>query len=46
MKLRDSASQYLNHINIDEAERLGITIPESISADAKYIIRNGQELAL
>ena len=34
------------YINLDEAERLGITIPESISADAKYIIRNGQELAL
>ena len=34
------------YINLDEAERLGITIPESITADAKYIVRNGQELTL
>ena len=34
------------YINLDEADRLGITIPESITADAKYIVRNGQELTL
>ena len=34
------------YINIDEAERLGITIPESITADARYIVRNGEELTL
>ena len=34
------------YINLDEAARLGITIPESITADARYIVRNGEELTL